>query len=304
METTVSTLSKTSGKRRSRFVRSKTPPGMVLMPRDLELLASLGQFRRLTTRQIKTVVLFGSFQTASYRLNRLWQHGYVDRDFRPVALGGAPAVYRLAPRGIRALTAHRGDLVPDHLSPGASRDPLFLEHTLAVNDSLIALVTAARKVGVVLSWSFPPKSLARLPDPLKDTTELPVMPDAEISYETDGRKRQAFLEVDRGTEPTSRFSGKVRGYLAYLASGDYERRYGLPRFRLLVVVPSVRRRESLAAAVGKSVEDAAPRLGRDPSGFLTQVGYAVASELRPDTASGNVWLCQGRQVSLFGTGGG
>lgn len=277
---------------------------MVLMPRDLELLAHLGRFRRLTAEQIRVVVPFGSVQTASYRLQRLWQHAYVERDFWPVIVGGAPAIYRLGPLGQRALAAHRGeDAIASALLSG-SQERLFLEHTLAVNDALIAFVVAARLAGLQLVWSIPAKPLDRLPDPMNPGTKVPVVPDAEVVCETAGRKRQLFLEVDRGTEPSSRFGAKARGYLAYLASGNFQRRFQLERFRLLVVTPGTTRRDNLERAVRETVTKAAASLDHPPEALLRYVGYALADDIRPESVFGEIWLCDGRMVSLFRTSGG
>jgi hypothetical protein len=277
---------------------------MVLMPRDLDLMALLGRFRRLTAQQIRVVVPFGSVQTASYRLQRLWQHAYVERDFWPVAMGGAPAIYRLGPLGQRALVAHRGDDGAPCPMASGNQERLFLEHALAVNDVLIAFMVAARLAGGQLDWSIPAKPLDRLPDPLDPGKKVPILPDAEVTCNTTGRKRHIFLEVDRGTEVSKRFGAKARGYLAYLASGNYEQRYGLRRFRLLVVAPGKKRRDTLERAVRETVMEAAPRLGKGPETLLSYVGYAVSDEIRPDTVFGEIWLCEGRMVSLFGSGGG
>jgi hypothetical protein len=277
---------------------------MVLMPRDLDLMALLGRFRRLTAEQIRVAVPFGSVQTASYRLQRLWQHAYVERDFWPVAVGGAPAIYRLGPLGQRALAAYRGDNGAAYPMASGNQERLFLEHALAVNDVLIAFVVAARLAGGQLDWSIPAKPLDRLPDPMDPGKKVPILPDAEVTYNTTGRKRHIFLEVDRGTEASKRFGAKARGYLAYLASGNYEQRYGLRRFRLLVVAPSTKRRDTLERAVRETVAEAAPRLGKTPETLLPYVGYAVSDEIRPETVFGEIWLCEGRMVSLFGSGGG
>ncbi|MBM4467673.1 MAG: hypothetical protein FJ014_19320 [Chloroflexi bacterium] len=291
--------STTPGSRRSRFVRSPNPPGMVLMPRDLQLLELLARFRRLTSQQIRTLLPFGSIQTASYRLQRLWQHSYVDRDYWPVALGSSPAIYRVARRGARALAAHLGGDAEDYTVTSGTQDQIFLDHTLAVNDVLIAFVVAARRASHQVSWRIPTQPLDRLPDPLESRSTVPILPDATMQYQVDERKLQAFLEVDRGTESTKRFASKVRGYFAYLASGNYQRQSGLRSFRLLVVAPGSKRLDSLVQAVEKAAGETASRLGLVPDTCLTLVWYAVQKDVRPETVLGEIWVVSGRRTSLL-----
>ncbi len=54
-----------------------------------------------------------------------------------------------------------------------------------------------------------------------------------------------FLELDRGTETTSRFKTKILTYQAYIASGQYERQYGTRSLRVLTIVPGPKRLANL-----------------------------------------------------------
>jgi hypothetical protein len=273
------------------------------MPRDVDVLTVLGRYRRLTSRQIATLVPFGSKQTAGYRLQRLWQHGYVERDYWHVAVGSPPAVYRLGKQGALALVARLGGDAERLAGASRTRDQFFLDHTLAVNDVLIAFVIAARLAGHQLTWSVPVQALDALPDPLQPATRIPVIPDATLLYEAAGRRMQVFLEVDRGTESTKRFVAKVRGYLAYLASGNYQRQFGLPTFRLLVVAPSSRRCDSLKCAVDGALPAVASRLGLDITGCMGLVWYSLQQYMCPDTVLGTVWLAGDKQESFLPTPG-
>lgn len=287
------------GRRRSRFVRSAEPPAMVLMARDLRLLELVARFRRLTASQIRAVVPFGSMQTASYRLQRLWQHRFLERESWPVVEGSAPAVYRVASRGAGALAARLGGDARDFLSTAGSDDQVFLEHTLALNDVLIAFELAARAAGHRLEWRRPGRPLDRPTDPLNDRQAVPLLPDATLNYLIGERRLQAFLEVDRGTETTARFCRKMRGYLAFWVSGTYGRQTGLRAFRVLVVVPSRKRLASLAVAVETTVKVVAPRLDRMPAACLNMIWFAVQEQLRQDTVLGDPWEAGGKRVQFL-----
>lgn len=269
---------------------------MVLMPRDVAVLELIARFRRLLLRQIVTLAGFGSLQTASFRLQRLWQHGYVERDFWHVAVGSAPAVYRIGKRGARALAAHSdSDLVEEGVVK-ATQDHYFLDHTLAVNDVLIAFEVAASKAGHRAIWSIPTKPLDRLPDPSQASQAVPILPDATILYVARGRKLLAFLEVDRGTESARRVAAKMRGYMAYLASGNYQRQFSLHSFRLLIVTPGEKRQGNLQTAVASTVEETAPRLSLDAASVTGMIWWAVQENVTAAAVLDAVWTTNGSRA--------
>jgi len=286
------------GKRRSRYKRSADPPGMVLMPRDLEVLGHLVRFHRMTGQQIKEIVPFGSVQTANYRLQKLWQHGYVERNYWPLSLGSSPAVYRLSHRGGAALASAIGGDVARYTRSSATRDQVFLEHALAVSQVLIAFELAARRAGHRLAWQIPADALDRLPDPLEEEKSIPILPDAILLYEVGNLKVRAFLEVDRGTESLRRVASKVRGCLAYLASGNYQRQYGRRTLRLLIVAPSGRRLASLESAVTATVQRTSAHLSGEAVDDL-KIWSALQENMHSDTVLGDVWSANGRKARFL-----
>ncbi|MGW7006569.1 replication-relaxation family protein [Streptomyces sp. NPDC054933] len=95
------------------------------------------------------------------------------------------------------------------------------EHTLAVNDTALAFVEAARRLGHdcgPLDWE--PELAHRLRDgDSRIGDDAFVIPDAVLSYvhHDAGQRRLLtfFVEVDRATEPTAKLAGKLRAYARY-----------------------------------------------------------------------------------------
>lgn len=133
--------------------RVDNPPPMRLMERDIEILKAVHEFRIMRGDQLQAL-FFGSQSTASYRLSRLYQHGFLDRHFLPTlgGLASSPALYTLGKRGVdvlrRVLDSDPKDIrqPPDH----RALSPLFLEHLLQINDFRVAVTVAARQLDYTL----------------------------------------------------------------------------------------------------------------------------------------------------------
>src|SRR5579859_5119675 len=93
--------------RLSRSGQATSPPPMRLMPRDVEIVRAVGEYRMLRQDQIQRL-FFGSKSTAQYRLSHLYQHGFLDRHFLPVQGGWSPTFYTLAKRGVEVLHVEYG----------------------------------------------------------------------------------------------------------------------------------------------------------------------------------------------------
>jgi len=74
------------------------------------------------------------------------------------------------------------------------------------------------------------------------------MPDGYVGVRSPSKTLAAFLEIDLGNEGLSVWKRKVELYLQYAISGNFEKRFGEPQFRVLVVVNTERRMRSLQAA--------------------------------------------------------
>ena len=91
----------------------------------------------------------------------------------------------------------------------------------------------------------------------------------------------AFLEVDLGHERGPVWKEKPRNYLQLALSGDFERRFGTNRFRVLVLANSERRMHSLRKTVGAITQKifwfATLEAIRD-QGFFAPVWYRPTGE--------------------------
>ena len=233
--------------------RATHPPSMRLMPRDLEILRAVGDYRILRQDQIQRL-FFSSKSTAQYRLSHLYQHGFLDRLFLPVQGGWSPTLYTLARRGIEALRVAHGVDVPQNATRGRDATPEFLEHTLAINDVRVAFTLACRTPGFTLvTWRGEAAMKAdydrvdvRLPNGKRRTVSL--IPDGYCVIQTPRGNAPFFIELDRGTETTQRFATKILAYRAYVESGHYQRRYQSRSLRVLTITLSAKRLMNLKHA--------------------------------------------------------
>src|SRR5688572_15509056 len=115
-------------------------------PRDVVSIAAwlsaLHRYYYLTSRQLcRLLYSRGSLTYIQTKLAKLVRAGYVQRVWMPKrsACGSSPAVYTLARRGLNHLRSLGID-VPSrrHPSEVEGLSYLFLSHTLALNDLLIA----------------------------------------------------------------------------------------------------------------------------------------------------------------------
>lgn len=209
--------------------------------RDREIVKLVYDYRMLSQRQLERV-LGKARSTTQQALVRLYHHQYLDRVFMPVApMGSSPTLYVLGRRGNDVL---RQMGVTDFTGvPGTDLSPMFLEHTLAINDFRIAVQLSCEMHGWdVVEWKTENEIKAdydrvQVRDPRGRTQTIPVVPDSYFVIEIPGRgQARFFIELDRGTMSLERFRHKVQGYVAYYKSGLYNQRYEGKGFRVLTVV--------------------------------------------------------------------
>ncbi len=191
--------------------------------------------------------------------------------------GSEPLVYGLGKRGAEALAAagevKAGALQSETKNRDLSR--LFLRHTLAVADVMVAFEVACRgRAGVTLIQ--PEEVLAGAPEaarwrrlPCRWQVEirqgeklhrLGVEPDQifglRFADRPEGRRvAYFFLEADRGTMPVTRkgllqtsFLRKLLAYQETWRQGLHKTHLGIPNFRVLTVTTSEERIRHLVAA--------------------------------------------------------
>jgi hypothetical protein len=264
--------------RRPRFERAPVR-SMVLTPRDLEILRAVHRHRLL--RSTHLVALFGGgTQAILRRLQLLFHHGYLDRPPMQLdwyARGSEPLVYALGKQGAEVLEAgselRRGGIQWDTKNRNVSR--VFLHHTLAVADVMVAFEVACRgREGVrfippeeVLAGAPAETRSLRLPFRWQVEVRwrgklhrLGIEPDRVFGLHFEGapenrRRVFFFLEADRGTMPVVRkglgqtsFLRKLLAYQETWRQGFHRTHLGIPNFRVLTVTTNEERMRHLVEA--------------------------------------------------------
>jgi hypothetical protein len=78
--------------------------------------------------------------------------------------------------------------------------------------------------------------------------KVSLIPDSYFVIETPHGRAHFFLELDRGTMSTTRFTTKILAYNTYVESGAYQRRYQTRSLRVLTVTSSSKRLTNLKEA--------------------------------------------------------
>lgn len=239
----------TTQKRISRYKRVSNPPRMYLTERDRKIILAVYEHRLLRRDQIERL-FFTQTSSCNQRLMRLYQHGYLERIFKPVSFGSSQAVYALDKNGADSVAKELGiDRTKINWKRKNNKvEMLFLEHTLAISEFYTNLILSLRKRPDIelLFWKRESKELNdRVPDPEGRRKYLTVSPDAFFGIQTPPGKSYFFLEVDMGTMPLTRFKTKIIAYRQYWKTGKYTERYRFRSFRMITVANTERRLENL-----------------------------------------------------------
>jgi hypothetical protein len=212
---------------------------MIVQPRDRMFLGELSTMRVIDHEQAKLVAGFGSTSRANKRLLKLTRAGLLRRFFLGSG-GGRKALYSLSAKGalvaqapLHGLRRRQGAmLVAD----------AYVEHQLAVNAIYCAVKFGTIPLAGVLFHRWIAFSGPIAP-------ELPLIPDGYVEFSTASGPTAMFLEMDLGNESLAIWREKTRQYLALATSGAYRRIFNRERFRVLVVLNSARRLESVRKTV-------------------------------------------------------
>lgn len=221
-----------------------------LSERDLAILASVNQYRFLTTQQVARLHFNAVANAAiprrvNHALARLRSHDVLatlERRIGGVRAGSAGYVWTVTDTGRQVLAAKS-----DHIRPPRVRtyepSPTFLEHTLAAAETaLVALEAARRGVCRIDALEVEPEAWRAYVGPTSAVVRL--KPDLAMVTEAGGFEDRWFIEVDRDTEPPSRVIAKCLGYERYRTTGIEQREHGV--FPATVwIVPSRRRATQL-----------------------------------------------------------
>ena len=213
--------------------------GLIAQPRDFELLRELSVMRVADREQLKIAGGFGSTTRVNTRLLALARAGLLRRFFLGSG-GGRKALYALSPKGAQlAQVPLRG---PRRRQNETLVADFFVQHQLSVNDIYCNLKFGTIPIAQVkfVNW-------LTFHDPL--VAGLSLIPDGYVEFRTPSGIDASFIEVDLGHEGLAVWKEKTRHYVQLALSGAYERQFRQPRFRVLVLVDSERRLQSVRAAV-------------------------------------------------------
>lgn len=247
-------------------MRAALATGVGLPEITAELVASLGEHRVLSTEQLRTIHLPERSTRRTQQLLAILESAGL--------LAHVDA--RIAPRRLWFLSEAGADLAVD--AGGLERKPKVLEprdaagalraHTLAVNDSAISFLRAARERGDEfgpLAWRH---EVAHPLNAGRGTRRRTLFADALLTYLRQTEKTiyldQVFLELDRATLSVDRLATELSRYadLYRLGGPDgepmWKRRY--PTFPRVLCVLAGNSREAL----GRRRDITLALLRRDP----------------------------------------
>lgn len=252
--------------RARRFERRPGAAPTVASPQRLQFLRYVAEYGLVSSLQLRRLLAV-SDRTVRVHGRALFDAGLVD--LLPVArwslaegapndaallYGSAPNVYVLAREGRRLLAAAGDPAGAREVPRYGPRNTPFLSHTLAVRDFRVWLeLSAQARPGLaVVEWRDGTEAEIDLG---RERPPRRACPDAWFACTAGGRVLVGLLEVDRGTErgleaEGSRWRQKLAAYAALYASGRLPSVTGYRNARVLVVAPTERRTEALAAFVG------------------------------------------------------
>jgi hypothetical protein len=197
---------------------------------------------RVADRELLRIAAgFGSTTRINTRLLALHRAGLLRRFFLGSG-GGRKALYALSIKGARLIQVpFRG---PRRRQDEMLVADFFVQHQLSIN-----AVYCDLKFGTIPVSQVKFASWQTFHEPI--TSALNLIPDGYVEFGTPSGIDASFIEVDLGHEGRSVWVEKVNRYIELGDSGEYERLFKLPRFRVLVLANSARRLHSIRDAVAK-----------------------------------------------------
>jgi hypothetical protein len=244
-------------------------PGMILQPRDRQLLEELSTMRVLDREQAKIVAGFHSTTRANARLLKLTQARLLRRFFLGTDGAGRKALYALSRKG--AFVADVPYRSPQRRVDERVFADYFIEHQLTINEIYCSL-----KFGETFPEGVSFGRWLVFHEPLGAGCRL--IPDGYVELVTPAGTLAGFLEIDLGHERGPVWKEKVRNYLQYALSGDCERQFGQNRFRVVVITTTERKLQSIRKLTA-ALTDKIFWFGSLPS--IREQGFFTAQWLRP-----------------------
>jgi hypothetical protein len=240
-----------------------------LTERHVQMLAALAQQRALT-RDHLTVLFFGSKRRCQAALAHLKQLGLIRHVIylpQPLA-GAAPRAYILTAEGARVAAQITGinRKVLGLRAARTGRSFLHINHTLAINDFYVQLLTTTRAAGGRLIWMGQDQALTAYLRNGKPT----LTPDGAAEVRLGDRRVRAYIEIDRGTERRLWLQAKFQRYLMHQGG-----RVGADQLHILFVVPGAAREtavQKVAASALRTAFPPAPRVWTTTNALIATHG--------------------------------
>ncbi|HEY7830282.1 MAG TPA: replication-relaxation family protein [Solirubrobacteraceae bacterium] len=230
-----------------RVVRARRPAisCAALAEIDRRLLAVLCAHRVVRQDQLARLFPEVPERTLRYRTRRLHDLRLAGRS-RPYREYGSASNHHWPTR--RADCLMRGDPMPR----GGERkqpNPIFLAHATALTELYVTLATRAGEAGLTLQ-EYRREAEAREPFTHMGK-ESALAPDAMvILVDQDGRKLEAFVEIDLGTMSHARLRQKADLYAAYTASNAWRESHLFLPALLFLTITDIRAGRFLKALAG------------------------------------------------------
>jgi hypothetical protein len=240
----------------------------VLTHVDESILQCIYRYYYLSVAQVVKSLGYSvnSLPTVRTRLRHLEKKGFISSIYLPtVRKGNFPKIFYLASGGLDFLRKQGFDVVHRfHATEQKEKQYLFLKHTLAVNDVLIAAKLVAKQFPQVSLYEFRhERELKRDPEKFTITLYKETESDAEeaavwkqedfyfvpdgfldfhIEQENKTLRCAMLLELDRDTTERRRFQEKIRGILTYVKSDRHVRRYKARKITIAFVTTGGQKR--------------------------------------------------------------
>lgn len=223
---------------------------------DEKLLLSVYKFHYLTLSQLIRYLGYserskGSSNWLGSVLKSLVADNYLAAQNLPrvSSYGRNPLVYSLSTQGVKHIES-LGLTVLTKLTPAEQeRSFLFLEHTLRLNDVLIAACLLEKQIeGITLAELRHERVLKHQPTKVTvDGKTVSVIPDGWLDFNLTPPFSRASeqvaicLELDRATEDNLSFRSKIRKYVSF-SSGAYQEAFGTGSLTIAFVTTGTSRR--------------------------------------------------------------
>jgi hypothetical protein len=211
------------------------------------MLATLAQQRALTRAQL-TALFFGSKRRCQAALAHLKQLGLIRHVIylpQPLAGSGLRAYILTAEgAGVTAQFTGINRKVLGLRAARTGRSFLHINHTLAINDFYVQLLTATQSASGQLIWLSQDEALTAYGKNGKPT----LTPDGQAEIRLGERRVRAYIEIDRGTERRPWLEAKVRRYLKHQGG-----RLGADQLHILFVVPDAAREAAVQKAASAAL---------------------------------------------------